>query len=244
MKYILLLNICIACFTSNSQTIVTDRPDQTESSACVEKGKLQIESGVSLEYTEEKGVEHQNILIPTTLFRVGLSPFFELRLLSQFEGNSNNGFYAQGISDLEIGTKIQLYQRQNARFEMAFLSHLRVPSGSKAFRNPKMASLNKLCLSNQMTENITLGYNLGYNYEGENKGDGTYSLSLSYSVSDKVGVYAEPYGTFYNFEVLEANFDAGFTYLIKDNLQFDFSFGTGLNQRMNYLSLGLSWKSK
>ncbi len=43
------------------------------------------------------------------------------------------------------------------------------------------------------------------------------------------------------FDFLQ-NFDAGVTYLAKDNLQFDLSFGTGINHRMNYISLGCCWK--
>jgi len=31
--------------------------------------------------------------------------------------------------------------------------------------------------------------------------------------------------------------------LVKDNLQLDFSFGTGINHTMNYISLGFSWKT-
>jgi len=34
------------------------------------------------------------------------------------------------------------------------------------------------------------------------------------------------------------NSDAGITYLIKKNLQIDFSSGLGLNQKMNYFSIG------
>jgi len=30
----------------------------------------------------------------------------------------------------------------------------------------------------------------------------------------------------------------GFTYLVQDNLQFDFSFGTGISDYMNYASIG------
>ena len=42
------------------------------------------------------------------------------------------------------------------------------------------------------------------------------------------------------FDEHASNFDAGFTYLIKDNFQLDFSFGTGINHAMNYLSIGCS----
>ncbi len=35
--------------------------------------------------------------------------------------------------------------------------------------------------------------------------------------------------------------DAGFTYLANEDLQFDFSFGTGIKERMNYISVSFSW---
>ena len=42
------------------------------------------------------------------------------------------------------------------------------------------------------------------------------------------------------FDIHEANFDAGLTYLIQDNFQLDASFGTGINHNMNYFSVGAS----
>ena len=227
-----------------AQNIETDRPDQTEASSTVEKKRLQIESGVLVEFIDKGDINSRSILLPTTLIRFGVSDFFELRILSQYENNEVFNATSHGISDLEIGTKIQLYQKENANFELAFLSHLRMPTGTKSVRNEKPATLNKLCLSNKINENFSIGYNLGYNYDGTNNGDGTYSLALNYSLSNKVAVYAEPYGEFTNFKTLMSNFDSGFTYLLQENLQFDFSFGLGLNHNMNYLSIGLSWKSK
>jgi len=53
----------------------------------------------------------------------------------------------------------------------------------------------------------------------------------------------EPYSELIDFAVYEASFDAGFTYLLRDNFQLDFSFGTGINYKMNYLSAGFSWST-
>ena len=49
-----------------SQSIITDRPDQTESSFSVEVGQLQIESGLLIEYI---GVDktNRNISFPSNL---------------------------------------------------------------------------------------------------------------------------------------------------------------------------------
>ena len=38
-----------------------------------------------------------------------------------------------------------------------------------------------------------------------------------------------------------ASFDAGLTLLSSDQWQWDISYGTGINHRMNYTAVGFSW---
>ena len=244
MRLIIFISSLLFSIPLFSQGIETDRPDQTEASSTVEEKRLQIESGVLIEFADNEKINSRSILLPTTLIRLGVSDYFELRILTQYENNEVFKVKNHGISDLELGTKIQIYQKEDARFEMAFLSHLRIPTGTKSVRNENIGTINKLCFSNKINDNFYIGYNLGFNYEGNYYGNVTYSMALNYSLSEKVAVYAEPYGEITNFETLMANFDSGFTYLLHENLQFDFSFGLGLNHDMNYLSFGLSWKSK
>lgn len=243
-KSTLFSSIFLFTLDVSGQEIATDRPDQTECSSSVEKGILQIESGIILQLNEVDSNREDNLLLPTTLFRIGLHDFFELRLLVQFERNVFDTKTFNGFSDLEIGTKIQLYQRDNSPFEMAFLSQLRVPSGTKEVRNTNYAITNKICINHSFSEYFSLGYNLGYLYENKSHSHFTYSFAFNFPLSDKIGVYAEPYGFLQNCEELIANFDSGFTYLFSENLQFDFSFGLGINNSMNYWSAGISLKSK
>jgi hypothetical protein len=231
-------------FFGMSQEIVTDRPDQTESSSTVPSRSLQVESGILVKISETNNLKEQQILLPTNLFRLGLTNGIELRLLSQFESTHGDFGRANGISDLEIGTKIQLYRKEHVGFEAAFVTHLVLPTGSSQLTNSTYASISKLSISHGLTENLSLGYNFGYNYFGKHKGDATYSVALGYSLSDKLGVYFEPYGQLSAPSTWVSNADGGFTFLIQENMQFDFSFGTGLNHRMNYLSVGLSWISR
>lgn len=228
---------------SSAQTIVTDRPDQTESSSTVPKSSLQIESGVLLSFSGERTNEVKQWLAPTTLFRVGVTKGFELRFLSQYEilNNYSSANSSNGISDIEIGTKIQLFKKEHSTTEVAFLSHLIIPTGSVNLSGNQYGTINKLSISHSFLENIGIGYNLGYNNFDGGSGDLTYSLALGFSINDKTGVYIEPYGELTEFEDFVANFDAGFTHLVEDNLQLDLSFGTGLNNTMNYISLGFSW---
>lgn len=235
--------LCLTSYALFSQNIVTDRPDQTESSSTIEKGSLQIETGILLGFTEDDFSSERQFLAPTTLFRYGITKGVELRVLSQFESlkDQNSSQKTSGISDLEIGTKIQLLKKETVNTEIAFLSHLILPTGSKMLSNDAFGLINKLSISHELSDALCLGYNVGYDYFGEGKGDLTYSVSLGISVANSLGIYIEPYGRLNEYDNYESNFDAGVTYLLKDNCQLDFSFGTGINHTMNYLSLGCSF---
>lgn len=244
MKYFFLIVIIFMVTVSTSYAqIITDRPDQTESSSSIDKGSLQIESGIMLTFTEDKFSSQRQLLAPTTLFRYGISKGIEIRILSQFESikDQNSLQTISGISDLEVGTKLQIYKKETTNTEVAFLSHLILPTGSKGLTNDKFGTINKLSIAHKISDVMSIGYNFGYDYFGFDKGNLTYSVALGISVTDTFGVYIETYGSLNEFKTYESNFDAGITYLVNDNCQLDFSFGTGINNTMNYLSLGFSF---
>ncbi len=232
--------------TLSAQNIITDRPDQTESSSTIPKMSVQIESGTLLGFTENNADLFRQLLAPTTLFRIGITHGVELRILNQLESikNQSNAEKFNGFSDLEVGTKIQLYKPQDKNIEIAFLTHLVFPTGSKKLSNTKLATINKLSISHELNDNIGIGYNLGYNNFGTGIGDLTYSLALGLNITEKVSIFVEPYGEYTDFETYVSNIDAGITYLVKENFQLDFSFGTGVTHTMNYISFGFSWNIK
>lgn len=247
-KYLLLsflvLFLVLFIYPLLAQSIITDRPDQTESAIAVEKGKLQLEAGLGFNYTLKNQVTERQILSPTSLFRYGIVKGLELRLVNQLETITINNRTVQGISDLEIGAKVELLADSEQNIEIAFMSHFILPTGSSNLTSEKFGVINKLALAHELSENIGIGYNLGYNYFGTGSGDLVYSFSLGISLNDKVAIYVEPYGDLVEFKTWEANFDSGFTYLVNDYFQLDWSFGTGINNVMNYIAIGFSWKTK
>ena len=240
MRFLLVFAFCILSMSLTAQSLITDRPDQTESSSTVEQGSLQIETGVLIGFSESDDNSERQLLAPSTLFRYGIMNGIELRILSQFESIKDDFKTSTGISDLEIGAKIQLLKNKNINTEIAFLSHIILPTGSKELTLDKAGTINKLSLAHELSKTIGLGYNVGYDYFGEGQGNLTYSIALGVRINDKVGIYIEPYGQFTEFDIYEMSFDAGVTYLVNDNFQLDFSFGTGLNHTMNYISFGAS----
>ncbi len=221
VRVIIFVVLLMVNFSVSAQTIVTDRPDQTESSSTVPKGSLQIETGVLFGSSKIGGVKFNETLVPSTLFRYGITNGIEIRLVNQFEGvkNKTTNQKVNGISDLEIGTKFQILQKENINTEIAFLSHLIIPIGSKDVTIDNLGTINKLSISHAINETIGIGYNVGYDYFGIGKGNFTYSLALAISLTPKWGIYLEPYGGIIEFDIHEANFDAGITYLIKENFQ-------------------------
>jgi len=224
---------------TNAQEIVTDRPDQTESTTTVPNKTIQIEMGFGNEnYNGEK-----LSLLPTALFRYGLSKKIELRFVEQLTAFNENTLSEKefGLSDIELGLKLQVFKKEDINTEIAFISHLIVPTGSSELTNANYGTINKLAISHVLTNYLDLGYNLGYNYLGTGNGDLTYSLVLGIGLAKNMGMYVETFGEYSDFTEITSNFDSGFTYLLKENLQLDFSMGLGLNQKMNYFSCGFSW---
>jgi len=242
IRIVVFLILFMAGSVLNAQTIETDRPDQTESASTVPKKSLQIEGGFLHELSEMNGIKELRVLVPTTLFRYGLTKGIELRLGTQYKSIRNRVTQEtdDGFNDLELGAKVQLFKKESSTTQIAFSSHLLLPTGSKQFTNDKLGSINKLAISHALNKFIDLGYNVGYNYFGVGNGDFTYSLVLGISAFENFGVYIESYGLVIDFKTHVASFDSGITYLLKDNLQLDFSFGTGLNHDMDYLALGCS----
>ena len=231
--YFFILSIAI-----NAQTIVTDRPDQTESSSTIPSGSIQIETGILLD--EIGNCSEKELYIPNTLFRIGLTEKIELRILNQIIHKINTGQSNSGINDIEFGAKIQLLKKENISTEIAFLSHLIIPTASNIFSLKEIGVINKLCFSQETNSKIGIGYNIGYNYFENNNDDFTYSLVFGYTLTNKINVFVEPYGEITEFEDHLSNINMGLTYLLADNMQLDYSFGTGINHNFNFMSIGFS----
>lgn len=242
MRYITLL--VFICFSSAvfAQDIITDRPDQTESSSTIPKNSLQIEMGMVAGTSGDNTV--RDFAGPSTLLRYGISKNIELRLFNQFQSTKveleGGNIKTSGLSDLEIGTKIQLLRKEDVNTEIAFLSHAIIPTAKDELSNGSVGTINKLSISHALSEKIGLGYNVGYDYVNKTSSL-TYSLALGFSIADNFGFFIEPYGELAEGNNFESNFDLGVTYLAKNNLQFDVSYGTGLNNDMQFISAGFSW---
>jgi hypothetical protein len=252
MKRIILISVLIVIVRlafAQKQELVTDRPDQTEAPVLVPQGGVQIETGFQYEKDRSQGVQVKNFTYNTTLIKYGVNEHFELRFISEYLGTQVKGVgetkvrKAQGFSPLAVGVKIKLADEKGIWPQAALIGHVNLRTGSEAYTPSYTAADFRFTFANTLSEKLTLSYNLGVEWDGETpEAAFLYTLSLGYSVSDRIGVFIEGYSFFPENAKADNRVDAGLTFLITEVVQWDVSAGLGLSENApdSFISTGLS----
>ena len=231
----------VFCYSTFAQ-ISPDRPGYSNPPSTLQKSKFQLES--SLDYTFYQNIDNNELNIMNSLFRYGISDYSEIRFtfgytkLSQ-EVNSD----ISGISNIGIGTKNKIYESDNALLpNTSVIIGLSLPVGDKNFKTEQIEPSLVLAMSNNINEKFAVGYNAGANWSG---GDLSYlySLSLGYSVTEKIGATVGLYSEIYDKDSPKQYLEVAFTYLLLDNLQIDiWAANTPFYSiKENFISLGFTW---
>jgi hypothetical protein len=255
MRTIFLFLIVVLTIAVKAQNetpeLITDRPDQTESSVVVPFKSLQIETGFILENKEKNWFKQQTVAYNTTLLRYGLLKNFELRLDMEYLGekvkdkNSDTTNTISGLSPLYTGFKIKIADEDGWKPEIAFLGGLILPfTANKNFKPAYSAADIRFSFSHTLSDRFSLGYNLGAEWDGNTAIPAYfYSVSLAASITNKMGVFVESYGLIPEDGTAEHLLDAGLTFLVLPNLQLDASGGIGLQNSIdNFISFGLTYR--
>jgi len=228
---------------SAQDEIVTDRPDQTESSVTVPLHAFQLEVGGVKLFDMEGDAVWGGVLI-----RYGLFKGFELRLGGAYGSYNDDDGTTNGLSPVEVGFKSNITEQKGILPEIAFLGSLILPGIAKSdldVENP--APVFKFAFSHEISPVISIGYNVGGTWTGEGAApDWFYSLVFGASITKKLGCYVEPYGYFAKNAYPVSMVDGGFTYKIAPLMQVDISGGFGLNDPSpdGFVSLGFSFRTK
>ena len=224
MKNYIILIIFSLSFANNFAQISTDRPDQTEGTHVLKNGDFQIESGWTF---NSDGGSLNNLL------RIGTFKGIELRFSTNLiSGHEDMTGLFPSLDNLEFGAKFKILDKKETLTKISFLSHL---SLSTEYSDNSGGLLNRILVSHELSESFELAYNLGYTkYFEQDNGLVVYSLVVAKSFGN-LGAFVEIFGDSYS------NWDLGITYLIKDNLQADISYGQGINNELSYLSIGAAW---
>ena len=248
---IIIFFICfIQSIYAQSDPIDTDRPDQTESAFTVPKNWLQMEAGFGFQKNNKSSKE---ISIPTLLTKYGISHKIELRLITTLISNADisqpSGIeYKTGLEPVEIGAKISLWEEKKWIPKTSLIFHFAIPAfASKANKINSIVPNFRFSLQNSIAKNITVGYNIGAEWDGENTGPTyIYTLSPGFNFAKRWYAYIEAFGGIKKHEPSQHNIDGGLAYYISKNYKIDISSGFGITKAAPdwYVALGFSARFK
>jgi len=222
-------------------SIETDRPDQTECPYIVPAGHFQLETGFNFEAINSK---EKKWILPTALWKYGINQQFELRLITEINNNRTNGQSSFGLLPAEIGFKVRLMEENGILPLTSFISHISIPNASSPkFSTRYFAPNFRFTMLHTLSERLTLSYNLGAEWDGENPEPiFIYTLAPAYSFTDRLGAYIEIYGFLPHQHKADHRTDGGIFYLIKNNIQLDISGGMRITENAPeyYGALGFS----
>lgn len=236
----LIFLFCLQHINAQDEPIDTDRPDQTESVNIVPKKWLQFEVGFNYQKNDDNNKE---FLLPTLLGKYGISKRIELRLITtinrqSLEIPSGSKLHSTIFEQVEAGAKVALFEEKKLLPKTSLLFHAGIP-GLASYEPDKFLFNTRLTMQHTLSKNISLGYNLGVEFDGTSDDPFfIYTFAPGVNISKKWYGYIEAFGSL--FKYAEHNIDGGLAYFISDNFKADISTGIGLtsNAPRWYIALG------
>ena len=226
--------------------LVTDRPDFTEASSTVGKGRVQLEAGYTFFRDRSDGVVTSSHSYPESLLRIGMfADWFEFRIAQNF-GNSRTFSpdaiqNTDGAEDLYLGVKLGLTEQKGVLPESALILQSLIPTGSSGVTSGALLPGANLLYGWEVVKDRL---SLGGSSQGNRRIDETsheyiefaQSITVGYTLTKKLGAYTEwfaflPSGAIGEDVGPQHYFNGGFTYKFTPNFQYDIRAGVGLNRR-------------
>jgi hypothetical protein len=246
--------ILLIIFTNHSfaqiEKIDTDRPDQTESAVLVPKKWIQLEFGFGKQVNNSNENEFQH---PTLLSKYGITKRIEFRLVTTFSTitDFSKPLLKQtfsGLSPVEIGTRVALWEEHKLLPKTSLLFHLTIPKlASEKLQANKLAPNLKLAMQHTVSSIISIGYNIGVEWDGfSNDANWLYTLSPGFNIGEKWYAYVEAFGAISKDNKPENSLDAGIARYISDDFKIDLSSGFGISKEAPdwYVAVGASFRFK
>lgn len=208
---------------SAQNTIITDRPDFTESGVSVPKGAVQIEGGF---LWVDQG-RNQSFSIPDALVRVGIRDGLEIRIgIPDYEDRE----FVRGIGDISVGAKLE-FDNLLENWQVAGIATLELPTGEDEISSDGVGLEVILAGGTELNADWTLGAQTSLGFvsdDGDTNLEVGGTVVVGTSVADDLGAFFELATVIPEHGGLELILHSGLTYLLGDNLQLDLHVGIGL----------------
>ena len=242
------------------EPLIAERPDFTNSPRTIGLGVAQVELGYRFTYDGGAGGETRAHSFPDGLLRAGvLANWLELRLggteiIERTAGPDpgNAGDRRDGTEGIDLGAKVGLVPQAGALPEVALITTVTFPTSADLTAADRSGAADRplpgaeLVYGWEVDEFLRFAGSSQANRTTDDDGRAVYtefaqSATVGFTPSDRFGTYAEyyvliPAGT--DVAETEHYADAGVTFLIAEDVQYDAFVGTGLNDAADDFFVG------
>lgn len=239
---VLIAALAIHGSNAEAQELITDRPDFTESAIVVPRGSTQVEGGLTL--IEGEG-DFEVLSGPELLVRWGWTDRIELRFGLPDWINPNRG--PSGLGDGSLGAKWQLGPTASG-WDVGLIGTVAVPIGEAGFTSDAFDPSLILTLGRDLASGWGLGTQVSAGRESAGDDEVAIwagTLVVGRDLSSRIGVFVELAAENVEGEETALLAHHGYTFLARNNLQFDIHFGVGLSDGApdSLIGAGVSWRS-
>ena len=219
--------------SQETEPLVTDRPDFTESASVPGGGRVQVEGGWTVEEAEDVG-EHS---LGEILVRIGFGERFEARIepATWIAVEGDGGEDISGLDDAGIGFKVLFLEASSPGVPaVALLAGTTIPTGDDEIGVESWQPEARLALGWDLSEIWSLGANAGWGRPeegGERFDQALGSVAVGRALGERLGAFAELYGfapAGAEGDDDAAYFDGGLTLAFGLDAQLDVRAGVGL----------------
>ena len=224
---LIILAVPVLLKAQYSETISTDRPGQAIGTTGVGKSVVQVQTGLNTNWININDNYKSRTLLSNTVVRFGLLEWLELNGAFNWQDDKvemgAESTNVSGVSSTEIGTRMNILGNKGAVPAIGFQASLLLKAQSADYKRDKLGSKFMVTTGNSINDWLSVATNLGITWDGNgNDPQSLYVLNFGFAITDKIGAIAEVYGSFNEFD---ANYDAGISYLVSNNVLLDLTAG-------------------
>ena len=212
-----------------------NRPGQADPPTVLAPGVAHIEGGLTFERQTEGNPDTDTLTVPELELRLGVQERFELQLFADGfvqEWRDGDGNHS-GMSDLELDTRVRLWEQAGWRPATAVDFGLSFPTGSGFATSDGFDPEGEILYAWDFATRWNLNGNFDFASETQGEDDSSRhfifrpELALGLSISERLGTFVEYYGVIEEDAADQHSIDGGFTFLVNEDLQLDVSAGAG-----------------
>ena len=223
-----------------------DRPGMATGTGVMPFKKVMWETGFEAGLGDE-----YSVLMPTTMFRFGITRFAELRV--EYDGlllQNIDKSWTYEVAPLITGTKLRIFDGSEQYKwipKVALMANLAIPCTPAMAKSMHVAPSLYALFSNDVTSWLNIGYNVGVEWDGMQPKPHTFlALCLGFNITEDVGAFVESYNyiTDYGRNIAgECGLDAGFNFMVHERVQLDIYAAINAKDPAaeSYVGLGVAW---